>query len=84
MNNLARFDACCEDPEHSFADLITLSIKYFGVEVRDLANALEVADYTVERWASGSSRPHPRMQCLVTGHVRRLLAEAAPPTVQGV
>ncbi len=46
---------------NDFKEAVTFALNDLKIPVRDIANALEINDSTVTRWASGIALPHPLM-----------------------
>jgi ribosome-binding protein aMBF1 (putative translation factor) len=46
----------------AFADIVRGALACVGLDQHELATLFQVADSTVSRWASGTARPHPRLQ----------------------
>lgn len=71
-------DAWLDKPDESeFAVLVTGALQGLGILQRDLAQEFEVQVSTVSRWASGASKPHPRLQRQVIQSIRRRAERAA-------
>ncbi|MBI2099323.1 hypothetical protein HYT45_02830 [Candidatus Uhrbacteria bacterium] len=58
-----------------FKDFIAGSLKKNSELQNKIANAFEVANSTVERWATGVSRPSPRLEKLIIRFVKQQLGE---------
>ncbi len=58
-----------------FKEFIASSLKKDSELQNKIANAFEVANSTVERWATGVSEPSPRLQKLIINFVKKQLGE---------
>jgi ribosome-binding protein aMBF1 (putative translation factor) len=55
-----------------FKDFVAIALKKNPKLKNELAKQFEVAPSTVERWASGTARPHPLLQRFIRKFISRV------------
>jgi len=52
-----------------FSGAVNIALNEYNLPVLEMATKFEVADSTVERWASGAAVPHPKLQQMILGYI---------------
>ncbi|MDP3698034.1 MAG: hypothetical protein Q8R47_00455 [Nanoarchaeota archaeon] len=52
-----------------FSGAVKIALNEYKLPVSEFATEFEVADSTVERWASGAAVPHPRLQQMILNYI---------------
>ena len=52
-----------------FAGAVKIALEEYKLPILEMATTFEVADSTVERWASGAAVPHPKLQQMILGYI---------------
>ncbi len=52
-----------------FSGAVKIALNEYKLPVLEMATKFEVADSTVERWASGTAVPHPRIRQIILGYI---------------
>ena len=69
MTELANTCATWVAGDDAFAEIVAAYLDLSGVPQRTIADEFEAAISTVSRWASGTARPHPKMQKLIVSWI---------------
>ncbi|MDP3640388.1 MAG: hypothetical protein Q8R53_04265 [Nanoarchaeota archaeon] len=52
-----------------FSGAVKIALNEYNFPVLEIANKFQVASSTVERWASGTAVPHPKIRQIILGYL---------------
>ena len=52
-----------------FSGAVKIALNEYNLPVLKMATKFEVADSTVERWASGTAVPHPKLRQIILSYI---------------
>ena len=52
-----------------FSGAVKIALNEYDLSVLEMATKFEVADSTIERWASGAAVPHPRLRQIILDYI---------------
>lgn len=55
-------------PEY-FSGAIKIALNEYNLPVLEMATEFQVADSTIERWASGTAIPHPKLRQIILSYI---------------
>jgi hypothetical protein len=68
---LEKYNVDNHDPasKEYFSGAVTIALNEYHLPVLEMATKFEVADSTIERWASGTAVPHPKLQQMILSYI---------------
>lgn len=52
-----------------FSGAVKIALNEYNLPVLEMATEFQVADSTIERWASGTAIPHPKLRQIILSYI---------------
>ena len=56
-----------------FSGAIKIALNEYDLPVLEMATEFQVADSTIERWASGTAIPHPKIRQIILSYIAKII-----------